>query len=162
MAVFLRLLTIVLSYLVASLVAGCVLLSSLIFVVTPIKPSVSMRELNTLLPSILSTSMLVAALAVGPALLAIVFAEKKKIRSFWLHAYGGSLIGVVSFVVYSLALTFPDPMHVFSLLFESFTFPAWGGWLLVMFSGFFGGATYWLIAGRNSGTQRVGPSIRPK
>lgn len=156
---------ILLSYLVASLAAGCVLSVWLFFVVRFSSGKLlhvpGSGELSFLAASIVVSSELAAVFALWPALLAIVYSEKRRVRSFWLYAYGGALIGLLSFAIYFLVLALPEPTQVVPLLVRTFDFPVWGVWLLMMLSGFFGGAMYWLIAGRNAGIRGIGAPSPP-
>jgi hypothetical protein len=165
MTTLIRVLVISLAYFSASLAVGCILSVWLFFAIRFSSGELlhipDSRELKGFIGSIVVSSEFVALLGLGPALPAIVYSEKRNVWSFWFYAYGGALIGLLSFAIYSIALALPEPTQVLLRLLHSFDFPAWGMWLLTTLSGFVGGAVYWLIAGRNAGLRRVGAPSQP-
>lgn len=161
MTYLVRALVISLTYLVASLAAGCAFSLWLFFVVRFSSAELlyvpGSRDLIGLAASIVVSSELVAVFSLGAALPAIVYSEKKHVRSFWPYCYGGALIGLFGFALYYLAQALPGSTQI---LLKSFEFPAWGNWLATTLSGFVGGTVYWLVAGRHAGSRSVGVPSR--
>lgn len=159
MAPVVRVLVIVLSYLLASFGAGCTSLLWLFFAIR-ISTSELLRipnllDLKGFLALIMVSTEFTAVLGLAPSLLAIVYSEHRRMRSFWFYAYGGAMIGLLSCALYLAVLTLADPAQAPPALGYFFAFPGWGMWLLSAFSGFSGGIVYWLLAGRNAGLQRA-------
>ena len=154
-----RVFVIALSYLAASLGAGCALSLWVFFEIRLSSSELfhipESHDLKGLIAMIAVSSQFTAVLGLAPALPAIVYSERRRVRSFWSYAYGGALIGLLSYVLYFAVLTLPEPTQALQVLRHSFAFPGWGIWLLTPFSGFSGGIVYWLVAGRNAGIQRA-------
>jgi hypothetical protein len=157
MATVVRTIVVVLSYLAASLGAGCVLalwIAVLLFQdVAPHKTDVNDMKLLMLMPVVMSESA--AVLGLLPAIPAIIYSERKSVRSLWFYLYGGALVGIASYLLYLGILVSPEPGEALSVLRHSMSFPAWGMWLAVSLSGFFGGFVYWLARGRRAGVRTI-------
>jgi hypothetical protein len=93
----------------------------------------------------------VAILALLPAILGIIYAERTGARSIFFYAAGGVFVGIVSYGLYAIVL----------ILSAGTAKGFFGGSnaaqvtisLILLFGapGFVGGLMYWLIAGRNAG-----------
>jgi hypothetical protein len=148
-----RLGAIALSYLASSLVAGSILFLWLSLTISIHSGKLFLFPgaygLKGLFVMIAVASELTAVLGLVPALPAIIYSERRGVRSFWFHAYGGALIGLGAYFLYLMVLALPDPAQVFDLLENSFVFPGYGMWLATALSGFCGGIMYWILVGRN-------------
>jgi hypothetical protein len=146
-----------LSYLAASLGAGCVLALWVAFLLlqdeAPHVISVDDMKRLMLMPVVLSVSA--AVLGLLPAIPAIIYSERKSMRSLWFHLYGGALVGIAGYLLYLGILVSPEPSATLGVLRHSMSFPALGMWLAVGLSGFFGGFIYWLIRGRRAGIRTI-------
>lgn len=143
-----RILLIAGSYLCACLAAGSTI--SLLFVGLILSHGsfdlISPPALKALAAAIAVSSGFGAVLGLLPALPAIVYSERRGVRSFWFYTYGGSMIGLLSYSLFLGAFTRPEPDEVF----RGFTFPHVGVWLMVACAGFLAGLVYWLMAGRSA------------
>jgi hypothetical protein len=119
-------------------------------------------EVKFLMAMIAVSSEFPAFLALLPAMPVIVYSERRGMRSFWFYTYAGALIGPVSFLLYLGIVTLPEPSKALRALARSFAFARWGIWLLTVFSGFFGGLIYWLMAGRGAGIQRAHATLQAR
>lgn len=91
--------------------------------------------------------LLVAAFALLPALVAIVYAERTGLRSAASHALVGALVGIVAFVVYHLLMTGSVSKAV-----ALFGQESWPDAIIAVpgGAGLVGGMVYWSIAGRTA------------
>jgi hypothetical protein len=151
------------SYLAASLSAGCVLslLLAMLFGPEDLLRTANLLGLKRLTAMTALFSGFSATLGLLPALAAIVYSERRGVRSFWFHTYAGALVGTMSYLLFLGILTFPEPKDTFLVLSHSLGFPAVGVWLVTTTAGFLGGLVYWVLAGRSAGILRVRPASLP-
>lgn len=158
-----RILLIAASYLAACFGAGCALLVGA-FCIIRAQSSEMLRIADsldlTLLMAVIGVSEFIAVFALLPAMPVIAYSERRGVRSFWFYTYAGALIGPLGYLLYVGVITLSDPNEALRALARSFMLPGSGIWLLTTFSGFFGGVTYWLLAGRSAGIQRTRATLQ--
>jgi hypothetical protein len=87
----------------------------------------------------------VGAVAMLPALLAIVFAEAARMRSFLYYGVCGALIGLIAYYGSDISTRLENTTDIN---------PVGHALQLAAAAGIIGGLVYWLIAGRNAGKWR--------
>jgi H+/Cl- antiporter ClcA len=87
----------------------------------------------------------VGAVAILPALLAIVITEAARLRSFLYYGVGGALVALASYYGSDISVRLENTTDVP---------PVNNALQLAAAAGIIGGLAYWLIAGRNAGRWR--------
>ncbi|HET9714770.1 MAG TPA: hypothetical protein VFP60_01170 [Pseudolabrys sp.] len=87
----------------------------------------------------------VGAVAVVPAVVAIVIAEVARMRSFLYYGVGGALVGLASYFGSDISVRLENTTDMP---------PVSNALQLAAAAGIIGGLVYWLLAGRNAGRWR--------
>lgn len=139
-----RLLVIVIAFLVASLVAGGIVVSAVLF------PELSALDTGTIDPSAINVLLgfgfiFISGFALLPALLVVAITEAFYVRGMLTYAVGGAAVGLACYL--GLVPFDPDTMRFDGIVRRHLE--------VMTGAGIVGGLIYWAIAGRNAGAWRT-------
>jgi hypothetical protein len=139
-----RILVIVLALIMAVMAAGVTLAIGIVAPDWTGVDSDPYERVSFFIVSFFATSF-VGAVAILPALLAIVITEAARLRSFLYYGVGGALVALASYYGSDISVRLENTTDVP---------PVNNALQLAAAAGIIGGLAYWLIAGRNAGRWR--------
>jgi putative copper export protein len=139
-----RILVIIIALIVAIMAAGVTLAIGIVGPDWTGADSDPYERVTFFFVSFFATSF-VGAVAILPALLAIIISEAARLRSFLYYGIGGALVALASYYGSDISVRLENTTDVP---------PVNNALQLAAAAGIIGGLVYWLIAGRNAGRWR--------